>query len=337
MKPLILQNYWDMEQNKNIIITNVGRRGYLVDYLKEIPSFTGNVYVSDCDDTASGLYGNNDGRFILPRPVDNEELYVQELTKLCKKQQIGIVIPVIDPEIFILSKYREKMLADGINVIVSDKRVLDICYDKIQMNAFLAANGFLVAKTYTDLDSFTKNYDLGEIHFPVIVKPIYGSGSVETSIVNSLEKVNTIFHEGLMIQEVLKGIEYGCDVFNTFEKKPVRCVIKKKISMRSGETDKSITVDNKNLQQLGIDLGNKLGHIGNLDFDVFETDKGPYVIDINPRFGGGYPATHAAGSNHLELLIRMCSGEHIESDFDSYKKNLLVMKEIKVATHLITE
>ena len=317
----------------NIIITNVGRRGYLVEYIKEIESFTGKVFVSDCDATASGLYGNNDGRFILPRPVDNEELYVQELTKLCKEQQIGIVIPVIDPEIFILSRYRAQMLAEGINVIVSDKRVLDICYDKLQMNTFLSANGFLVAQTYTDLDSFTKAYGEGKIHFPVIVKPVYGSGSVETNIVDNLDKVKSLFHDGLMIQEVLKGTEYGCDVFNTFEEEPVRCVVKRKISMRSGETDKSVTVDNKKLQQVGIELGRKLGHIGNLDFDVFDTEAGPFIIDITPRFGGGYPATHAAGCNHLDLLIRMCNGENITPDFDSYTKNLLVMKVINVVTH----
>lgn len=317
----------------NIIITNVGRRGYLVEYIKEIKSFTGKVFVSDCDATASGLYGNNDGRFILSRPVDNEELYVQELTKLCKEQQIGIVIPVIDPEIFILSKYSDQMLSEGINVIVSDKRVLDICYDKLQMNAFLSSNGFLVAQTFTDIDSFIKAYNEGRITFPVIVKPVYGSGSVETSIVDNLDKVKSLFHDGLMIQEVLKGTEHGCDVFNTFEKEPVRCVVKKKISMRSGETDKSITVDNKELQQVGIELGKKLGHIGNLDFDVFETKAGPYIIDINPRFGGGYPATHAAGCNHLDLLIRMCNGEKIQPDFDSYTKNLLVMKVINVVTH----
>ena len=317
----------------NIIITNVGRRGYLVEYIKEIKSFTGKVFVSDCDATASGLYGNNDGRFILPRPVDNEELYVQELTKLCKEQQIGIVIPVIDPEIFILSNYRDQMLAEGINVIVSDKRVLDICYDKLQMNAFLSSNGFLVAQTFTDIDSFIKAYNEGRITFPVIVKPVYGSGSVETSIVDNLDKVKSLFHDGLMIQEVLKGTEHGCDVFNTFVKEPVRCVVKKKLSMRSGETDKSITINNIELQQVGIELGKKLVHIGNLDFDVFETEKGPYIIDINPRFGGGYPATHAAGCNHLDLLIRMCNGEKIQPDFDSYTKNLLVMKVINVVTH----
>lgn len=50
----------------NILITNIGRRGYLVDFIKENADFKGKVFVSDCDNTASGLYGTNDGFFILP-------------------------------------------------------------------------------------------------------------------------------------------------------------------------------------------------------------------------------------------------------------------------------
>ena len=326
-----------MIYNDNILITNIGRRGYLVDYIKEIPNFVGRVFVSDCDKTASGLYGNNDGRFILPRPIDDEKLYVKKLTELCKQQKINIIIPVIDPEIFILSKYRDQLIAKGINVIVSDKHVLDICFNKLHMNDFLTANGFLIPKTYTTIDSFSLALSVGQIDFPVIIKPVYGSGSVETCIIDNLDKIRSQYHNGLMIQELLNGEEYGCDVFNTFDKEPVRCVVKRKISMRSGETDKALTVDSPRLQNLGIKLGKCLGHIANLDFDVFDTEKGTYVIDMNPRFGGGYPATHAAGCNLMELLIQMCNGKKIAKDFESYIKNLLVMKEIKVTSHLMIE
>jgi len=115
----------------NIIITNIGRRGYLVDYFKEVSIFDGKVFVSDCDSTASGLYGANDGCFILPKPIDDEKFYVESLLKLCIQYEIKIVIPVIDPEIYILSAYKKDFLDAGICVLVSDKPVLDICYNKI--------------------------------------------------------------------------------------------------------------------------------------------------------------------------------------------------------------
>lgn len=319
----------------NVLITNVGRRGYLVDYLKESPSFNGKVYTSDCDETASGLYGNNDGHFILPKPVDDEQEYTHKLKKLCKQKDISIVIPVIDPEIFFLSKYRDEFLKEGINIIVSNHKVLDICYNKALMNDFLEENGFLVPYTYEKLEAFETDYKAGKTQFPVMLKPIYGSGSIETYKIENIESLKSLFHDGMMIQEFLAGDEYGVDVFNTFEFEPVRCVVKKKIAMRSGETDKALSVENKDIQKLILKLARVLGHIGNLDCDIIKTSRGLFVIDLNPRFGGGYPATHATGTNLISLLVDMVEGKKIEPDFDSYKKNLLVMKEIKIRVHKI--
>lgn len=319
----------------NIIITNIGRRGYLVDYIKQIDDFDGKVYVSDCDKTASGLYGNNDGHFILSRPVDDEQLYIQQLKELCIKMEIALVIPVIDPEIYILSKNKHVFEESGITVLVSDEQVLDICYNKILMNQFLEKEGFCYPKTYIELQDFEKDYELGKVQFPIFVKPIYGSGSVETFMVKSEEELKIRFHDGLMIQEYISGEEFGIDVFNTLEKKPVRCVVKKKISMRSGETDKSLTVKDKTIQSYILNLAEKLGHVGNLDCDILKCGETLYIIDLNPRFGGGYPATHVAGVNLIKLIIDMVNGEIINADFENYQENLLVMKEIGIKAVLV--
>lgn len=314
----------------NILITNIGRRGYLVEYIKETDYFTGKVYVSDCDNTAAGLYGNNDGHFILPRPVDNPDKYVSQLVILCKKYDIGMVIPVIDPEIDILSEYRSIFWENDIVVTVSDKHVLDICYNKSNMNKFLGDNNFLVPKTYFSINDFKCSIDRREIDFPVIIKPIYGSGSVSTYIVNSIEKLNSLFVDGMMIQEYIDGQEFGVDILNNFGGKPVRCVVKKKLSMRSGETDKALVVKNEYIQAESIRLAKLLGHVCNLDCDILEKEEKIYIIDMNPRFGGGYPATHLSGENYLELIMRMKNGEVVLEDFDSYKDNILALKEIHI-------
>lgn len=322
---------------KNILITNIGRRGYLVDFLKNTSFFQGKVYVSDCDTTASGLYGRNDGYFILPKPVDDEKKYIEKLLELCLEYDIYMVIPVIDPEIYILSKYRENFWEKGIRIVVSSKKVLDICYNKLQMNVFLGKNKFCYPKTYENVNGFKKDYDKNEISFPVILKPIYGSGSAETYKVDTLEKLQTCFHEGFLIQEFLEGTEYGVDIFNTYEGDPVRCAVKKKISMRSGETDKALTVEDEEIFSCAYRLGKCLGHVGNLDFDLLKAKGKLYIIDMNPRFGGGYPATHIAGINLLELLIRMNEGQKIEPEFHNYVSNLLVMKEVGLRMHQVED
>lgn len=315
----------------NVLIPNVGRRGYLVEYLKESPYFEGNVYVSDCDRTASGLYGNNDGYFILSKPVDNEKKYVEELLDLCRSHKIELIIPVIDPELYILSKYKHWFEEYNIIVLVSERSVLEICYNKMNMNRFLLELGYPVIQTYDNIKEFEKAWENGSISFPVMYKPIYGSGSADTGVAKDMKYLKAVFQDGMMIQEyVSEAIEYGIDVFNTFDKVPVRCVIKRKVSMRSGETDKSYTIKSERLTQFMTEMAKKLGHVGNLDCDILEKDGVWYVLDLNPRFGGGYMATHIAGGNLLELTLRMVAGERLLPKYDSYKENVLVMKTISM-------
>lgn len=320
----------------NILITNIGRRGYLVKFLKETKNFTGKVYVSDCDDTASGLYGYADDYFLLPRPVSDPDKYVELLLAECRKRNISIIIPVIDPEIDILSKYRDKFIMNGIFVAVSSKNVLQICYDKSKMNDFLAKKGFNIPQTYYSVEEFKKEYTTKKVAFPVIMKPILGSGSVSTYKVKTLEEMEIFFTEGMMIQEYIDGQEYGIDTLNDLDGKPVRCVVKKKISMRAGETDKALIVKDSFIQNTVLKLSKELGHICNLDCDILYKDDKAYVIDLNPRFGGGYPATHMSNVNYLELIIKMVSGERIQPDFSSYNSGILVMKEIQLVVKRIT-
>jgi carbamoyl-phosphate synthase large subunit len=60
---------------------------------------------------------------------------------------------------------------------------------------------------------------------------------------------------------------------------------------------------------IGQTIGEKLDHIGLLDCDAFITKHGCYVIDINPRIGGGYPFSHIAGANLPAALIAWANGQ----------------------------
>ena len=200
------------------------------------------------------------------------------------------------------------------------------------MNSFLEGNGFELPKTYENLTSFEKALSAGDISLPVILKPIYGSGSESTYRLSNIDEIRSLFHKGMIIQQFIDGQEYGVDTFNNLEGKPIRCVVKRKISMRSGETDKAESIKNDKIRNLMISLAEKLGHICNLDSDVIVKDGHMYVIDLNPRFGGGYPATHEAGVNLLQLVVDMAVGKVIQPEFNNYKFGLYIMKEISITT-----
>ena len=137
---------------------------------------------------------------------------------------------------------------------------------------------------------------------------------------------NADMNRAILIQEKIKGDEFGLDIFNDFEGENLSVTVKKKYAMRSGETDIAQVTENVELKAVGKKIAKSLSHIGNLDMDILLSDGKAYIIDMNARFGGGYPFTHNAGVNELESIIRLFGG--MELNDLSVKKYGLFAKEI---------
>ena len=89
--------------------------------------------------------------------------------------------------------------------------------------------------------------------------------------------------------------------------------LKQKLAMRAGETDKAVTMDLPEVREMGRKIGSELGHIGNLDVDIMQRADGAYcVLELNPRFGGGYPFSYEAGVNMPNAIIQWVKGEEVD-------------------------
>lgn len=73
-------------------------------------------------------------------------------------------------------------------------------------------------------------------------------------------------------------------------------------------------ITNPEIRKIGRILGEQLKHIGNLDVDVFERDGQYYVLELNPRFGGGFPFSYEAGVNFPGAIIKWLKGEEIDNN-----------------------
>ena len=135
--------------------------------------------------------------------------------------------------------------------------------------------------------------------------------------------------QAVLIQECIKGQEYGLDIFNDLNGKHLKTFVKKKTAMRSGETDSAITEYHLALQDLGSKLSKKLKHLGNLDTDWFLTEDKIYVLEMNCRFGGGYPFTHLAGANLPKVLIDLIASNTYNAQDLKIDYELEMVKDIK--------
>lgn len=134
----------------------------------------------------------------------------------------------------------------------------------------------------------------------------------------------------VLIQEKLDGQEYGVDIINDLECNFANCIIKKKLAMRAGETDCAIVIEDSRIYETGKHLANCLQHIANLDVDMFVCNDRVYILEMNARFGGGYPFSHIAGVDLPRAIISWHKKEKIDDNWLTVKSPVLAHKDILI-------
>lgn len=327
----------------NILFTCAGRRNYLINYFKDALKGEGKVFATDMQLTAPALV---DADVALQVLTIYSEDYIPSLLEIVKEHQIDAVISLNDLELPILSSAKLQIEALGAKVIVSNEEAINIAFDKWVTVQFLEKNGLKTPKTFIDFQEAKKAIEKGELKFPLVVKPRWGSASIGIDFPEDLEelelayKLQTIrlkrtilaeaskedINHAILIQEKIPGSEYGMDVLNDFEGNYIGTFVRKKLQMRSGETDKAISVIDERFENLGRIIGENLKHIGNLDCDVFEHNGELYVLELNPRFGGGYPFSHEAGNNTAAIYIEWLKGNIDIKKYSNYKSGVMFSK-----------
>lgn len=311
----------------NLLFTCAGRRTYLLKYFKEQLGSGGLIVGTDMQLTAPALTAADIKEQV---PAVYADDYVDKTLDICRRHQIKAVISLNDLELPILANNRSRFEEIGVTVIVSTPDVIDICFDKFKTAEYVKSLGIDTPKTFVNYNSAIEAISKGELNFPLVLKPRWGSGSIGIEFVNDLEELDEVYNslvkkvkktilatasqgdEYILIQEKINGQEYGLDVMNDLSGNNRGVSVKKKLAMRAGETDKAQTVDNANIREIGRCLGENLRHIGNLDVDVFEKDGSYYVLELNPRFGGGFPFSYEAGVNFPKAIIEWLNGNDIE-------------------------
>lgn len=312
----------------NILFTCAGRRTYLLKYFKENMSKEDKIVATDMQLTAPAVQVA-DVKVQVPAVYDPK--YIDITLDICKKHSINALISLNDLELPILADNKAKFEQVGVKVIVSSPDVIDICFDKYKTAQWTESIRLNAPKTYVTLASAKDALAKGEIAFPLFMKPRWGSGSIGLETIDDMEELDIYYHilmkkiqksilatasvgnEYIMIQEKLTGQEFGLDVMNDLEGNNIGVSVKRKLAMRAGETDKAITVDLPEVREIGVTIGRNLKHIGNLDVDIMQRANGDYcVLELNPRFGGGFPFSYEAGVNLPKAILQWLKGEKVD-------------------------
>lgn len=334
----------------NILLTSAGRRSYLVQYFKEALTGKGKVHASNSEwSTALEVA---DEAVITPLIYDDKYIsFLQDYTQI---HDIGLIISLFDIDLPVLAQAKQSFKELGVHVIVSDYEVTQICNDKWKTYQFLKQNNLNSPQSFIELEQAEKALNKQDIQFPLIIKPRWGMGSISIFKADNEEELQVFYKKvkrevkesylkyesqldperAVIIQEFLDGQEYGLDIVNDLEKNYVTTFVKKKTAMRSGETDGAITEKNEILETTGEHIAKSLGHIANLDTDCFMVDGKPYILEMNCRFGGGYPFSHLAGANLPAAILKWIKKEDGRDELKDYtvgiegRKDITILKQV---------
>ena len=310
----------------NVLLTCAGRRNYMVEFFRAALNGRGQVYAADCSPDAPAL-PEADRAFVVP-PIGHAG-YIEHMLELCRANAVRLLVPLNDLELPLLARYRDRFRDEGTVAVVASPQVIDTCFDKAATGRFLESCGVAGPKSYLSLREARTALDRREIALPLVIKPRWGSASIGIVHVERVEDLAPAYQligqqlagtilaaasasdleHAVLIQERLLGQEYGLDVVNDLHGRYVTTFARCKLAMRAGETDRAVTVESHEFDRLGATIGGQLGHVGNLDCDVFLAEDRLYALELNPRFGGGYPFSHIAGADLPAALIAWASGE----------------------------
>ena len=314
----------------NILILSAGTRNKVVRYFKKTLAGQGKVVATDCQNIAPAIY-DADKCYIVPRITSPD--YIDIIAEICQKEHINGILSLIDPELELLAENREKFEKIGVTCIVSPLEAVKMAFDKMKMFRFCESNGIDSVKSYDDIDRFKADLAKGKIAFPVFVKPICGSCSINIQRVEDMAMLEELWrrYDNLMIQEFMTGQEIGADVYiDPLSGEVIEIFTKKKLLMRAGETDKSVSFKDAKLFEFIENFVTKAGYKWNIDIDIFEKDGKYFVSEVNPRFGGGYPHAYECGCDFMQLIKNNLEGKKNKPNIGDYDDDVYMMKYLDV-------
>ncbi|WP_379965013.1 ATP-grasp domain-containing protein [Epilithonimonas sp. UC225_85] len=308
----------------NILITSAGQRVSLVkafktELKKKFPD--SKVITVDLCPELSPACRISDLYYKICR-VSNEN-YISELLEICRKENIGMIIPTIDTELRILSENKSIFDIENIQLIVSGNGFIKHCRDKRELNDFF--------KTY-DM-RFPQPVDKHRPTFPLFIKPYDGSLSKDIYIIKDATQLTDfhINHPKFMFMEYVDPDfykEYTIDCYYNKNNTLSCAVPRQRISVRSGEIHKGITAKNHIIDYLKEKVNMIPGAIGCITFQLFYNKENDDIIaiEINPRFGGGYPLSYEAGANYPKMLIEEYFENQVIDYRDDWEDKLLMLR-----------
>lgn len=292
---------------KNVLLSSSGRRVELLECIRQdlrhLRTDIGVIAVDSSPLTAAGHLA--DTLELVPR-VDDPS-YLDRLLDVVQQHQVDLIIPTIDTELAILAENVGALRREGAHVLVSGLETIAISGDKWLTHSFLDDRGIPHPEQWTAEEALALGH---ELPYPVIAKPRRGSSSVGVSRVSDVARLRPALGDNdYLVQSIAPGDEYTVDAWVDSDGRAQSVVPRRRMEVRGGEASKAVTARRQSVIEQAVRTVEALPDAyGPITVQIFADESRAEVIEINARFGGGYPLSWESGARTTQWAIRDARG-----------------------------
>lgn len=310
----------------SILFTSAGRRVSLVRLFKQALTdlgLPGKVVTADLKPNAPAHFVA-DAHELVPSVTDPD--YLGRVATICREHGVRLVVPLTDTELHLLAPHREAFQKLGVTLLVSSPEAVEIARDKRNTHDFFRRAGIPTPRLLNPDELLEEAPSV----FPVLLKPADGSASAGVTKIRNARELAFFkdYVPNAIVQEFVCGAEYTLDILVDFAGR-IRCVVPRlRIETRAGEVSKGMTVKNPTIIAAGKRVGECLpGAVGCLTVQCFLAEDGELsFIEINPRFGGGFPLSAEAGANFARWIIEWLLGRDPAVVLDGWRDGVVMLR-----------
>lgn len=236
---------------------------------------------------------------IVGKRWNSPDLYAH-LIEVIERCHIDIVIPFVDGAIEVAA--RLETMAQQVWAPVSNIEIVKKMYDKVASDELFRKLNLPLPALFNPLAP----------SFPAIAKPRFGSASKGIRVLTSIRDYNAIDNAAdfLIQQYIPDAVEYSVDCYVSREGRVAVAVPRLRLDVVGGEVVRTVTVNAPDVSMLAhrVIRETKLTGAVTIQFLRDPATNELYLMEINPRLGGGAVCSVHAGADIPRAMIREWGG-----------------------------
>lgn len=274
-----------------------------------------------------GIYmpGLVDKTYLMPFPSTGSEAFLERLEYIQEKEQLDIIIPNFDSELYLFIKFSDKLLKMGIHTFLPSLEQFEERH-KDNLPEFAKKYNITVPESKALMNSNELSNLPKPLSYPYYIKGKFYEAFKVSNYNQALYYFNILSAKWgfpVIVQQAIHGTEVNVIALGDGEGNTVAAVaMRKQYITDKGKAWGGITIKDERLLEITHHIIKETKWRGGMELEMIKTDDGEYhLIEINPRIPAWVYLAVGAGQNIPEMLCRLAMGEKVKpiTEYDSGK------------------